>query len=104
MILDAVEKGLITPGKMVLVDITGGNTGVAIAMVARHRGYRVIIIMPDSCSMERCILVCSLGVDLILAGVSSLCLLLMCIHNSTPPLFSVVWVVAINVKVVSHNK
>jgi cysteine synthase A len=37
---------------MVLVDITGGNTGMAIAMVARHRGYRVIIIMPDSCSME----------------------------------------------------
>jgi cysteine synthase A len=35
----AVEKGLIMPGKMVLVDITGGNTGVAIAMVARHRGY-----------------------------------------------------------------
>ncbi|CAM6015387.1 unnamed protein product [Sphagnum balticum] len=68
MILDAVEKGLITPGKMVLVDITGGNTGEAIAMVARHRGYRVIIIMPDSCSMERCILVRSLGVDLILAG------------------------------------
>jgi len=39
MILDAVEKGLITPGKTVLVDITGGNTGMTKAMVARHRGY-----------------------------------------------------------------
>jgi cysteine synthase A len=39
MILHAVEKGLITPGNTVLVDITGGNTGVAIAMVASHRGY-----------------------------------------------------------------
>jgi hypothetical protein len=64
----------------------------------------VFIIMPDSCSMEQHILVCSLGAELILAGVSSLCLLLMCIHNSTLPLLSMVRVVGINVKVVSHNK
>ncbi|KAH8938616.1 hypothetical protein BDL97_16G093200 [Sphagnum fallax] len=66
MILDAEEKGLITPGKTVLMDITGGNTGVAIAMVARHRGYKAIITMPDFCSMERRILMRSLGAELIL--------------------------------------
>jgi cysteine synthase A len=72
MILDAEEKGLITPGKTVLMDITGGNTGVAIAMVARHRGYKAIITMPDFCSIERRILMRSLGAELILVGVSSL--------------------------------
>lgn len=66
MIDDAVAKGLLEDGGTI-IEPTSGNTGIAISMIAAARGYKAVIVMPDTMSMERISLMRAYGAEVVLS-------------------------------------
>ena len=90
MIDDAEERGLLTKGS-VIIEPTSGNTGIGLCAVAAARGYRAVIVMPDSMSKERIALMRAYGAEVVLTpgaeGMSGAIAKAEALHRETPGSF-----------------
>jgi cysteine synthase A len=90
MVLNAEKKGRLLPGHTI-IEPTSGNTGIGLAMVAAAKGYRIILVMPDTASIERRKILAAFGAKLILTdgakGINEAIIVAKKLHRSTPNSF-----------------